>query len=490
MREGNTYSPLDGTSGRIWRENLNLSCPTAQHPVSKAVVVGVEVPLKEEKKPVTQGSEQKSQISEQRNVEKEETVPPLDCAAAKVLSDQEVIAHTSTLWKYQPVPENEPEPYAEYKKDSASLGNAYHVIASRVRGKKHKHEGTNCDDWFETRNMENFVIAAVADGAGSRKFSRIGAKASCEGAMEFLETELGKLSRREFNFYSALGCPMGDSRFQHAVSGLVSVVQHAVMAAKEAVKEAYDARRMDKRYSGILHRDLELGDFASTFLLTVAVPMETSSETLVVSCQVGDGMVAALNTKAPFEQIVTLMGEPDSGAFSGETEFLTSSKIDGIGSLANRTKVARKPFDFILSMTDGVADDYDPNATQMLRLYLDLKANRIIDAPEWRKVMESRHLHEPMPDRIPKPQTYPSIDGKAVTRYVPIQYTKDMLDMNGWTLRELWESHQDDLARMASYIEPDQGKNAAFRLQDWLDNYVIRGSFDDRTLVILQRGGI
>jgi hypothetical protein len=42
---------------------------------------------------------------------------------------------------------------------------------------------------------------------------------------------------------------------------------------------------------------------------------------------------------------------------------------------------------------------------------------------------------------------------------------------------------------MMQEMEQVQGKNAATRLKDWLDNYVIRGSFDDRTLVILQRGG-
>ena len=102
-----------------------------------------------------------------------------------------------------PIPENEPEPYEECITESATLG-AFHVTAARVRGKKHRHEGTNCDDWFETRNIDSFVVSAVSDGAGSKKFSRIGAKTSCMGAMEYLEKELKGLILKNFELKSHL----------------------------------------------------------------------------------------------------------------------------------------------------------------------------------------------------------------------------------------------------------------------------------------------
>ncbi len=65
------------------------------------------------------------------------------------------------------------------------------MLAARIRGKKHKHEGTNCDDWFEVRLAGRWTVIAVADGAGSRKFSRLGARASCTRAAEMLALELG-----------------------------------------------------------------------------------------------------------------------------------------------------------------------------------------------------------------------------------------------------------------------------------------------------------
>jgi hypothetical protein len=72
---------------------------------------------------------------------------------------------------------------------------------------------------------------------------------------------------------------------------------------------------------------------------------------------------------------------------------------------------------------------------------------------------------------------------------VSIQYTRDFCELNKIDLREMWEKYQPYLGVMMQEMEQVQGKNAATRLKDWLDNYVIRGSFDDRTLVILQRGG-
>ena len=96
--------------------------------------------------------------------------------------EDEVIEHTANMWKYLPVPENQPEPFPEYKTINLTLPE-FNIIGSRVRGKKHKHEGTNCDDWFEVANYGKIACIAVSDGAGSKKFSRIGAKISCMSAV-------------------------------------------------------------------------------------------------------------------------------------------------------------------------------------------------------------------------------------------------------------------------------------------------------------------
>lgn len=405
------------------------------------------------------------------------------------LSDQDVLEHTAALWKYKPVPDDEPEPYEEYLTESATLGE-FHVTAARVRGKKHKHEGTNCDDWFETGSIGDAVVLAVSDGAGSKKFSRIGARASCEGAMSFLEKELRNILGRSSEIKANLGLDMKDGRFQQAASRMAQAAQEAVLAARQNVIKSYQQRRGDAVYESAVARQLQLSDFAATFLLTIALPIENSEETFIVTCQVGDGITAAITRDVPYEQVVTLLGDADSGAFSGETEFLTSSAVDSMQSLMGRTRVARKKVDVIMSMTDGVADDYDPNSTELLRLYLDLLVNRVLPFPEFddlRKKMDAvRHLE--LERTVPQPRSYPEVSVAPEPRLVPVQYVRELCHTQNADLRRIWEECRPHLAVMSDFIRLNTDKSPAGRLKEWLDNYVVRGSFDDRTLVILQRG--
>ena len=69
------------------------------------------------------------------------------------LSDREVTEHTASLWKYNPVPDS-PEPYPEYRNGYEQYSDG-EIIAARVRGKKHKHEGSNCDDWYDFTRIDD-----------------------------------------------------------------------------------------------------------------------------------------------------------------------------------------------------------------------------------------------------------------------------------------------------------------------------------------------
>ena len=57
---------------------------------------------------------------------------------------------------------------------SSDLVSDLHMVAASRRGRSHAHEGTNRDDDFALMSLGkgNWQIAAVADGAGSSKFSR------------------------------------------------------------------------------------------------------------------------------------------------------------------------------------------------------------------------------------------------------------------------------------------------------------------------------
>lgn len=414
--------------------------------------------------------------------------PALPVSAAppkpvKPLPDAGVLKHTASLWKYRPVPDTEPEPSPEYRRIEDEYPGST-VIAARVRGKKHKHEGTNCDDWFETACFEDVTFIAVSDGAGSKRFSRIGAKASCKAAVGFLVRTFSAVLAGKPSLREDLGLPMTDARCAAAYTVLARMVQQSVVKAYEAVEAAYYSRVTDPAFRAVLGRDLELKDFSGTLLIAMVVPVDAGAkENLIVTCQVGDGMIAVMNTAGPFAGSLKLMGEPDSGDFSGETDFLTSPKMHQIETLQARTKVSRSVFDLVMVMTDGVADDYFPNETALRQLYFDLIANGILDAkgPDVDlNSLDERQLQ--LFKRMPDPSAYPWVNDQSVK--IPLYYTGRICLELSLTSEAVWN---DPLAlKLAWKLMGGRMKNASRseRLEIWLDNYVQRGSFDDRTLVI------
>ncbi len=407
--------------------------------------------------------------------EESESLPPAG------LSNEAVTDYTAGMWKYLPVPENEPEPAPEYRNSFLKLPGCV-VTAARVRGKKHKHEGSNCDDWYAVGNCGEITFLAVSDGAGSKKYSRIGARESCETAVRFLEEAFEELLNRSPELYENISRDLADPAFKKSAGEMAALVQQAVREAFRAVEAAYGSRCSDPDFSEALGRQPELKDFSGTLLLAIVVPVHPETkEHLVISCQIGDGMVFVMNSKGSFSNSLRLLGVPDSGAFSGETDFLTSPQMRTAETLQRRTRAYRGIVDTVMLMSDGVADDYFPNETEMRRLYFDLVLNGVIESGRPEKNLsdaQDRRLYK----KIPEPLEYPWVNDRSVR--VKIQYTRRVQEMTGATLEDLWD---DPRLLDLAMIDLDGDKlpeNPAERLQIWLDNYVERGSFDDRSLVI------
>lgn len=405
------------------------------------------------------------------------------------LSNEEVVEHTASLWKYHPNPDTELEPSPEYR-SSETVYPGSRIIAARVRGKKHKHEGSNCDDWYETACFENITFIAVSDGAGSKKFSRIGAEASCKAAVGYLAQTFASAFADTPALRRDVRLPLSDPKCVDACKALAGIVQQSVIKAFGAVEAAYYSRAADPEFSRALNRSLELRDLSGTLLIAVIVPLETGTreqkgqkEHLVISCQVGDGIIAVLHTNGPFSSSLKLMGEPDSGDFSGETDFLTSPRMHQIEALQNKTRISRGVFDTVLVMSDGVADDYFPNKTELLRLYYDLVANGILEGKGPALSLASLNQQQiRLFKRLPEPIAYPWVNDQSVK--IALHYTDRICEAEGLSLEDIW---RDPTVLSLSRMYLDERMEAASadkRLLMWLDNYVQRGSFDDRTLVI------
>ena len=394
----------------------------------------------------------------------------------KKLSDSDVTAHTAALWKYESIPE-EPEPYPEYRQ-SYDDANGTEIIAARVRGKKHKHEGTNCDDWYEFDRLGDWSVCVVSDGAGSKKLSRIGARISSEAACAYIKEQLSALEHDEIE--KALAMPFDNADFTAACSKLAEIMRSGFSAAYAAVEGAYLIRANDEKIMEDLGRPCDVKDFSATLLAAAVIPLE-NGETFVISVTVGDGMVAAVNAEGDFSSALKLLGNTDKGGFSGETEFLDESKT--AEKLYSNTKIMRGKVSSVLMMTDGVSDDYYPNSPELLRLYLDLMLNEIVDFPT--KEGGSAEGKE-----VPAPESYPWVNDSSVE--VSLAYAKNIAEKNEFTLEQLWEERFGELMHKSSLeaFGITLGESRSERLKVWLDNYSQRGSFDDRTLVVISPKGV
>ena len=415
------------------------------------------------------------QENAQENVEAFDVSDDTVAVGKKKLSDRDVIAHTAAMWKYNPVPES-PEPYPESISGfAASAG--FSVTAASVRGKKHKHDGSNRDDSFAFEIIDGMAVAAVSDGAGSKAFSRIGAKAACEAVIKYSKIRLGAIKRDFPNFRKDLGGDIGSADFGKVCSQIAEMLRGSCAEAFAAVEAASEKRLKNPEFESALDRKPELKDFSCTLLAAVFIPVETANgkEYLTASIQVGDGMIAAVDENA--DSALIILGDADSGSFAGETEFITSEQFRNPESLMSRTKVRRGKLTSFLMMTDGVADDYYPNNPQLLRLALDLKLNGIMPVTEAEGTAESTDT------AVPEPVSYPWVNDGDVL--YALQYAKNVLSETGLTLEDLWKNKALQKKASLSGFGIVHENDCAEMLTVWLDNYVERGSFDDRTLLMI-----
>ncbi|MDO5558549.1 MAG: PP2C family serine/threonine-protein phosphatase [Oscillospiraceae bacterium] len=412
-------------------------------------------------------------LKQQETIRDDEKKPEASSEAAP----KNVMDKTSVLWKYKPVPEDDPEPYPEYVKKYEKMQGSC-VTAARVRGRKHKHEGTNCDDWFETSSSGNWTIAAVSDGAGSRKFSRIGAKESCTSAVAYIKETLAGSAAKALEHNLSL--PMNDPEFMAGCSFFAQLIQDSVQKAFESLENAYNDRQAKFEYLKLLGRDMDIKDLACTLLICMILPVKVNNkqEHFVLSCQIGDGMICSVNSRAGSDSALKLLGEADSGEYSGETDFITSEAARRRESLMGKTKIMRGAVTDILLMTDGVADDYFPNDPQLLRFEIDLMLNGIIRPRDTENTVDKETA-----EKIPQPVCYPWVNDNEVK--VASAYASRVAGSLSISVKELWDKPEIIKAAGLEAAGCDLPVSPDERLQRWLDNYSERGSFDDRTAVVI-----
>jgi hypothetical protein len=405
--------------------------------------------------------------------------------------EPQVAPRVAAQWKYVPVPDG-PDKHEEFDCRSAVSPEGLRVIGARVRGVSHKHEGINCDDWFELEVSGPWTIIAVSDGAGSHQFSRVGARVSCQAAVAQLATTLKEHKLKPRDQWSSTTLKRDETNGVFAEADLEFVqgaLHQALWASSRAVEAAATERADSSEHERLLGRQLVLNDLSATLLLAVhtTVRYKNTDYSFVLTCQIGDGMLAAVDRRGTLQ----LLGRPDKGDFRGQTDFLTNKgKLDK-EHLWRKTLGFFGPLQAFMVMTDGIADIYCPDDPGMLRLYGDLVLNQVVNIRGLsidEMVAALAHTRLPTLDDVAKAGFHSQM--KAITangpRAVRMRSVASYAEKLGMPLAEVVASPALLLAGVrAGHTFADHSPEA--RLQSWLDTYEVPGERDDRTLVILHQ---
>jgi serine/threonine protein phosphatase PrpC len=158
------------------------------------------------------------------------------------------------------------------------------LVAASKRGRSHANEGKFRDDDFEVKYVKDigWYIMAVADGAGSAKYSRRGSQIACQFVSQALEEasrqQLGKELEEALKEFKSGGSEQSRSAISRP---LYETLGQAAFGALKQI-EAEDGAK-----------SAQLRDFATTLL--IGVSKKFSFGHFVSAFWIGDGGIAVLD---------------------------------------------------------------------------------------------------------------------------------------------------------------------------------------------------
>lgn len=194
------------------------------------------------------------------------------------------------------------------------------ALARYATGTSHQKQQLPCQDYGDYKILNELIIGAVADGAGSAKHADIGSKLAVTTVLDYLA-----------------GCDrllsLGQSLWTDCQQ--TSIEEEARQIFIEAIDRVSDAFQTHAIATGC-----NVDEFACTLLAFVA------TRDGLFAMQIGDGFIIVRSAEEEFQMLFP----PDKGEFLNETTFLTS--INAIAAMRVCVKLD-KP-DFICVSTDGL----------------------------------------------------------------------------------------------------------------------------------------
>ncbi|MEH2413052.1 PP2C family serine/threonine-protein phosphatase [Nostoc sp.] len=188
-------------------------------------------------------------------------------------------------------------------------------------GTSHQNQEIPCQDYGRYLIFNDVIIVgAVADGAGSAKYSDIGAKLAVETVLKCF-SDIHESPQNEEESEEGFSQPLSQEEAEKLFTKIVKIA------------------------IGKLHNQADEGgysvnDLACTLLVFVATP------DWVAAMQIGDGFIVMRSHDSEYK----LLFQPDKGEFVNETTFITST--NAVKDIP--VKVISEKQEFICVSTDGL----------------------------------------------------------------------------------------------------------------------------------------
>lgn len=208
------------------------------------------------------------------------------------------------------------------------------VVRSAI-GTGHQQEHHPCQDYGGNRILNDVIMGAVADGAGSAKYSDIAAKLAVETTLNYLATSEAWLQKRNYSWHS-LSQPPSETQVRRLFTKGVGKVRSTLQ--KQAAENGY-----------------AMDDLACTLLAFLATPQ------WIAAMQIGDGFIVVRRSMSWKQAVLAndftapgedyqLLFQPSKGEFANQTTFVTS--LDALEEI--QVRVVSGQYPFICVATDGL----------------------------------------------------------------------------------------------------------------------------------------
>jgi serine/threonine protein phosphatase PrpC len=264
----------------------------------------------------------------------------------------------------------EPDPNSLFPKShTANSEFNYHnkkIVGASKRGRSHAKDAKFRDDHYEIEidSTSDWSLIVVSDGAGGSKYSREGSKIFCQT----IQTEVFSDDNRKRlqDVENILASGEFDTKEREIKNHFYYTIGNSLIKGLRKVEEI------------ALQNNALVKDFSCTIVVSLAKKIK--NKWFIVGYWVGDGGIGVyLNDGDPI-----ILGQPDSGEFSGQTRFITMPEIlNSAEDIFSRIRLAYvDDFKALVLMTDGISDAWFHTDSNLFKrekwdaLWNEIKSNQ------------------------------------------------------------------------------------------------------------------